>query len=873
MPPKKAKTAPKTTALTRTGPKEVIPHPSKGPKRKEYVEKPTTTRALVLRNGKHGAMGTGEVFMLNKITGKEKLDLLAEDIMEKMRQAVLTPFRLEQCLKIAASKHSEFVDQILELRDPNLFRHIVEREISDATPNGSEARRNATNVAKTVGIKVHNTYMVASAYKLIAETLQSLGEGGVTDTNIKLKLKNDTEVRQRFLVLYDMVKELVKIFHTRVSVLATTSPHYSGYFKGRPTEYNKQGQVPEIGFGLDDKNVRTVTRSFVDCIVMELVLPNSRFPEAVLYQVLQDALQESPNQARRFTAPLYEALGDLSDAVQLQSLIESALLGPNEKAWKAETRDRPEEFEKWLDAVFFSDKATSKIDNWKDKIFPLVSTRKPDVLEGLWRILNLNCKSYSGVDFDTLWQLTDAFETTPQWTAVYIPTLREEDEDEEDGPARVTSGRKKPLALTAGDGYESADSMPDLQSISNSSEEYPSSDEDEDEDEDPQSEDEGYDEEEEDNLRDLLREAMDAAHEVDWYENAKGAATAGIDPLKPDDKKGNPFLNLLGSLRGRFMKTEPKLKPQTQRTEPRSRGGFRATPTGAPKPVPAGGPPKAKPASAQGSQKATMEEVEDEEADGGQAGETTGSKKKKKKKASKKKKSAAPGDDPASPILAPASPPPAPKRAAPAPAAPKSPTAASASASTLHMPIGETQAQSGHSYKKQLESDFQQKAKIKSRPDHASIFSNESESKGKGMNFFSKITNSFKKETPAEPESNKNPKYTWFSRLSKRATESMHQLLRTGEEAGKQPAPMKWDTFVKLMREMGFQYDPSTAGSSVRFDPPDPRDSPITIHKPHPDSTLGPIKLVQIGKRLKRYYGWNEEDFIRQTREATDTEN
>ena len=79
------------------------------------------------------------------------------------------------------------------------------------------------------------------------------------------------------------------------------------------------------------------------------------------------------------------------DAVQLQSLIESALLGPNEKEWKAEPRDRPEEFEKWLDAVFFSDKATSKIDNWKDKIFPLVSTRKPEVLENLWKTLNLVC--------------------------------------------------------------------------------------------------------------------------------------------------------------------------------------------------------------------------------------------------------------------------------------------------------------------------------------------------------------------------------------------------------------------------------------------------------------------------------------------------
>lgn len=29
---------------------------------------------------------------------------------------------------------------------------------------------------------------------------------------------------------------------------------------------------------------------------------------------------------------------------------------------------------------------------------------------------------------------------------------------------------------------------------------------------------------------------------------------------------------------------------------------------------------------------------------------------------------------------------------------------------------------------------------------------------------------------------------------------------------------------AQVMREMGFQYDPSTAGSSVRFDPPDPKD-------------------------------------------------
>ena len=36
---------------------------------------------------------------------------------------------------------------------------------------------------------------------------------------------------------------------------------------------------------------------------------------------------------------------------------------------------------------------------------------------------------------------------------------------------------------------------------------------------------------------------------------------------------------------------------------------------------------------------------------------------------------------------------------------------------------------------------------------------------------------------------------------------------------------------TKIMREMGFKIDPSTAGSSVRFDPPNPKDSSITFHK------------------------------------------
>ena len=37
---------------------------------------PSTSRALILRNGKQGAMGTGELMSLRKPIGREKLDLL-----------------------------------------------------------------------------------------------------------------------------------------------------------------------------------------------------------------------------------------------------------------------------------------------------------------------------------------------------------------------------------------------------------------------------------------------------------------------------------------------------------------------------------------------------------------------------------------------------------------------------------------------------------------------------------------------------------------------------------------------------------------------------------------------------------------------------
>jgi hypothetical protein len=75
MPPKRSGAMSKD--LVTTGPKHL--RPVDAPRKKgESVVRPTTTRALVLRNGKYGAMGTGELVLLRKkLSGKEKLNLLA----------------------------------------------------------------------------------------------------------------------------------------------------------------------------------------------------------------------------------------------------------------------------------------------------------------------------------------------------------------------------------------------------------------------------------------------------------------------------------------------------------------------------------------------------------------------------------------------------------------------------------------------------------------------------------------------------------------------------------------------------------------------------------------------------------------------------
>lgn len=207
------------------------------------------------------------------------------------------------------------------------------------------------------------------------------------------------------------------------------------------------------------------------------------------------------------------------------------------------------------------------------------------------------------------------------------------------------------------------------------------------------------------------------------------------------------------------------------------------------------------------SQAATVEEVSDEDE------AATPAKKKKKKPKKKKKKTAAPTTE--EPILeeivpepepelvpAPASasaPAPTPQKKTPAKPAPKAPSIKSVSSaataplgSTTSLPLSaERAAQSARTYLK-TEGLDSEKTKVKTRADHGTLFS-VGEKTEKKTGIFSRFT-----KDKSKAEVDEAGKYSFLSRLSKKAKSAMHQLLNTAEDERRGLAPMKWDQFVKV---------------------------------------------------------------------------
>ena len=162
---------------------------------------------------------------------------------------------------------------------------------------------------------------------------------------------------------------------------------------------------PEFMF--DWTALRDAYKSYVDSIVIELCLPNSRYPKYILARILEDATEEAPRERRRFPKALFDALGDLAVnvhanstpdslieqhydqvALQLQETLDAPLLGPQGEKWRKQSRDVPEELSLWIEAQSLSEEASRKLGRNLDIIFPLERTKESGVVDAMWTRIN-----------------------------------------------------------------------------------------------------------------------------------------------------------------------------------------------------------------------------------------------------------------------------------------------------------------------------------------------------------------------------------------------------------------------------------------------------------------------------------------------------
>ena len=151
----------------------------------------------------------------------------------------------------------------------------------------------------------------------------------------------------------------------------------------------------------------------------------------------------------------------------------------------------------------------------------------------------------SGLDIDTLWDLQARFkERTPQFHGYFIPRA---DEEPDKVPGAFPSRSTRRVPGTAAVTDESDDEMPELQSVSQSEDELGSYGSGSESGDDHWDEDD-WETEDEEEVNEHYREMMKVGMEHPDF----------LDPKVPipefdkyaEERKDNPFLKLLGSLRG-----------------------------------------------------------------------------------------------------------------------------------------------------------------------------------------------------------------------------------------------------------------------------------------------------------------------------------
>jgi hypothetical protein len=96
--------------------------------------------------------------------------------------------------------------------------------------------------------------------------------------------------------------------------------------------------------------------------------------------------------------------------------------------------------------------------------------------------------------------------------------------------------------------------------------------------------------------------------------------------------------------------------------------------------------------------------------------------------------------------------------------------------------------------------------------------------------------------------------------VKKGTLETLRALFPVRERA----TEVAWDKFRDAMEKVGFTAR-RNGGSAFLFEPSGESKwfgrGKISIHRPHPGSTIDSVMLLCIGRRMKKWFGWNKESF------------
>jgi hypothetical protein len=131
-------------------------------------------------------------------------------------------------------------------------------------------------------------------------------------------------------------------------------------------------------------------RSLIDAVIIELVLPESRYEPHILTAVLRDALDTTPREeAKKFSQNVFDALGNFVALIEMKDMLTGQLYGEEGYAWlKMPRKEAAGEIDEFFDVITQSLEASGLCSRWQNWAYPLRKTKSQAQLDDLWKQIN-----------------------------------------------------------------------------------------------------------------------------------------------------------------------------------------------------------------------------------------------------------------------------------------------------------------------------------------------------------------------------------------------------------------------------------------------------------------------------------------------------